>query len=245
LSSSARFPYDEKEIRGGHNVKKKIVQLLLIVFFYSLKASPVTFITESMLRKASKELTQDEADRIKRYIREGIRNAKLEGNIPKQRQFEELANEFYRAHYGVVLQGLRVQGADTPTLLRMSFLRDYFISGQLEDTPLLVREIASIDWLFVQDTKATKKQWPELKDKVLYIIDLTNQLCQKHELIKSVQILEWVIDDLRLRLEDAKITMASTLGNQMAEAIQKLNALFRCRITDKEIQCIPYLNNLK
>jgi hypothetical protein len=253
LNFNLNMRYDDKEImrglvtRGNEVMKNSIYMLYRVVFALSfiLAAPPLHAvpITQSLIRGAARELTQDESRRMLQYLQDKMLYARRIGDTVLQQQLEDVSGEYYKAHYDQVLQKVRVLGENPEQLLHITTLRDQMLSGNFEQVPVywLVLEIAAIDWLFAQDAQLTKKRWPETKDKIVYIINLVDDLRKNHDRIIDVSILEDVINDLKTRLEDFRVEALPPTKRQIHTALAKLKALATCRILEKKGKCPEYV----
>lgn len=179
-------------------------------------------ISNTQMRQASKSLTMEETDLVKKHIRTRMRNAKAAGDTEELERLESLEKSFYKGRFDVVMAELKALGDDPQKILRVTGLREKMLSGGLERRPWFIREIAGLDWFFEQDVKKAKKQWPKELDKVQYLIGLADQLDRNHKRAD----LDDVADATRALLTELaarKALVSRVFQRQVDQAVRKLN----------------------
>jgi hypothetical protein len=183
---------------------KQIRYMMLILCVWGLNALAGVYVTDTLIKKASTEMTTNEVERVKTNIRDGIAAAKAAGDPVKLARYQDAAKDFSNGKYDLVLQNLASLGENIKHLLHITELRNRQLAGALDKAPLPAREVAALDLFFANDAKESTKTWPNDTDKALYLLTIAAKIGRTKLLIIDVPLLETVINDLSERLDELK-----------------------------------------
>ncbi len=204
---------------------------ILVPFFVVISSTHLLSmqITEANMRQASRDLTTKESDLIKIYLKNKVDQLKqdpfIEAKRAEEGKFEEIFKEFYRGRYDHVLQEISALGGDPQAILQTSKLRTAMLSGKLEQTPWILREIAGLDWFFERDSKRSRKQWPKPQDKLVYLMSLSDELAMNHAKIFDTMLVRDAIDTLEKHINYLLDRAPKTFRARVSETIAKLQKL--------------------
>lgn len=214
-----------------------------------------------------KRMTYEESSRLKNYINNNLAYAKNTNNETLKNKYEQLAalieklisgqlaigslkaEKIYSEYFNLIIDELKALGGDPQLILEAPDLRYKLLTGQLEDEPWFVREIAAMKWFFEQDdqNKALLKdknkinpslnrplrtvqlQWPTPKDKALYIIGLIEQIERNYQRVENKEDLAAIIGICEYHLTLQLPEIPGILKRIAQEALNKLTKIRNIR----------------
>jgi hypothetical protein len=200
--------------------KAIIINFLAINFIGQLMG--MQQLADKDIRTAAQNMTLEESKQMANYLQSKVNDMKNDGDSFGQQRYEELFNQFYKGRFVLVMEELKALGDDPQKILKVTGLRDKMLSGQLEKIPWFLREIAGLDWFFQQDAKRTKPQWPQPKDKVLYLAGLVDQIERNHARTNDLQMLSEAIDSVSSRLMQLQNSVTKIFQRTINQALDKL-----------------------
>lgn len=186
-------------------------------------------ITPENMYAASRSLTKQESELLAAFIEQKSKEAQQErvfgAGKTTEAQLNQIFNDFYQHRYDQVLQGLSVLGYDPQDILHTSKLRIAMLSGSLEHTLWVLREIAGLDWFFERDAKRKRKDWPKIQDKLDYLMKLADELVMNHTKVFDPTLVLDAIDSLENHINVLSEKAPRVFKFRVADVIAKLGSL--------------------
>lgn len=203
-------------------VKKNVIFVFILSFthslLFSMPSNPLERrrITQETMHAASRSLTKEESDLLATFI---------EQKTHTEMGFDQIFKDFYQHRYDRVLQGLSALGYNPQEILHTSQLRIAMLSGSLEHTLWILREIAGLDWFFERDAKRKRKDWPKAQDKLDYLMKLADELVMNHNRVfDPTQVLD-AIDSLEIHINQWQSKTSKTFKQRVDGTLAKLESL--------------------
>ena len=197
--------------------------------FFGFSVYALLPVSPALIHKAAQTMNAAEVQNMRDYLEDSITQSRTGGDTLKAQALERIQQQFYKGHYALVMQELKGLGEDPQDILRTTALRAKMFSGELEQFPWFMREIAGVDWLFAQDAQKTTKQWPQPKDKALYLIYLVDQLEHNHARVVDRELLDDAITELVARLDALRLNIPGVFKRQIENALARLDTIRELR----------------
>jgi hypothetical protein len=186
-------------------------------------------ITPENMYAASRSLTKQESALLAAFIEQKSKEAHQERVLGMGKtvseQLNRIFNDFYQHRYDQVLQGLSTLGYDPQDILHTSKLRIAMLSGSLEHTLWVLREIAGLDWFFERDAKRKRKDWPKPQDKLDYLMKLADELVMNHtKVFDPAQVLD-AVDSLENHINALAEKAPRMFKQRVDGTLEKLESL--------------------
>jgi|GEM_PF-6022242 len=202
-------------------------------------------INEVSMHQASRELTEQERTALKNFLVHQFRlleqDPSLDPNGHQKEALERVLTQFDEYRYDTMIAGLIALGYDPRMVLKTSALRVYMLEGKLQQTLWFLREIAGLDWFFERDAKRSRKnkKWPELQDKLDYLVSLANHLELNLKKVFDTTVLLDAIDSLQRHVESL-ITDSSSKRFKMRaeELLERLKGIHATIVNKPEIKVV-------
>jgi hypothetical protein len=194
-------------------------------------------ITPENMYAASRSLTKQESAFLAVFIQQKSNEAQQErvfgARQTSEARLNQISNNFYQHRYDQVLQGLSALGYDPQDILHTSKLRIAMLSGSLEHTLWVLREIAGLDWFFERDAKRKRKDWPKPQDKLDYLMKLADELVMNHtKVFDPAQVLD-AVESLENHINALSEKAPRVFKFRVADIMAKLESL-RAEYTKEE-----------
>jgi hypothetical protein len=186
-------------------------------------------ITPENMYAASRSLTKQESELLAAFIEQKSNEAHQERVFGVRKtvgeRLQQIFNDFYQHRYDQVLQGLSALGYDPQDILHTSKLRIAMLSGSLEHTLWVLREIAGLDWFFERDAKRKRKDWPKPQDKLDYLMKLADELVMNHtKVFDPTQVLD-AVDSLENHINMLSEKAPRIFKQRLDGTLEKLESL--------------------
>lgn len=208
--------------------------MLCLFLFHNCVAMPFNprehrRITQDTMLAASRSLTKEEYKLLADFIEQKLHEAQQEQILATKKteyaRLNKIFNDFYQHRYERVLQGISALGYNPQDILRTSKLRIAMLSGSLEHTLWILREIAGLDWFFERDAKRKRKDWPKSQDKLEYLMSLADELVVNHTKVFDPTLVVDAIDSLENHINQWQTKVSKTAKQSAEITLAKLNAL--------------------
>jgi uncharacterized protein (DUF924 family) len=197
--------------------------------FFCFSVYALVPVSPALIHKAAQTMNGAEMQNMRDYLEDSITASRTGGDTLRAQALERIQQQFYKGHYTLVMQELKALGEDPQDILRTTALRAKMFSGELEQFPWFMREIAGVDWLFAQDAQKATKQWPQPKDKALYLIYLVDQLERNHARVVDRELLDDAITELVARLDALRLNIPGVFKRQIENALARLDTIRELR----------------
>jgi hypothetical protein len=183
------------------------------------------------IRSAEGKPTLENMQNLEDYLRQDLKDVKATGDFNDVDVIERMLQKFYRGKFDEVIAEIKRRGDKIQDILKISGLREKMLSGELERIPWFMKEIAGLDWFFERDAnrKQSEKLWPQPKDKVQYLGNLTDQIERNHSRVSDTVMLHEAIDELGGRLSGLRDSVSNIMKRSIDQALEKLRLVEEIR----------------